>query len=167
MKLKLPALFLLAAAVAPAAVSGIAPDSAAAGYLAAARIAWGIGDNESIELVMDPTLNGGGCTMSMAQTEFAFVDANWSTVRTTMTFEDGEPAVVTDATTWRYTIRVNANCRWDPATYAAVILHECGHIMIGAKYHSKDKRSIMYPVIGLGQTITAADRAALVAGAGR
>ena len=36
--------------------------------------------------------------------------------------------------------------------------HEFGHVLLGAAYHPKDKRSIMYPYVGGVQSITPADR---------
>ena len=78
------------------------------------------------------------------------VTDTWST----LTMEGEEPV-----TTHAYTIviLINSSCDWSKLNLVAVMTHEYGHVLLGAAYHSRDKRSIMYPIVGGLQQIMPAD----------
>jgi hypothetical protein len=81
-----------------------------------------------------------------------------TTTTTTTTSGNAAPPVV--STFYTYAIRVNSNCKWSHGWLDKVVAHEYGHVLIGAEYHSKDKRSIMYWIVkDRGQLITNEDRA--------
>lgn len=63
-------------------------------------------------------------------------------------------------TTYEYVIRINSNCQWSQRFLNQVMSHEYGHVLRGAGYHSKDKKSIMYKItMPSGQSVMQADRA--------
>ncbi len=94
---------------------------------------------------------------------YAITSVTWS--QTVLKDENGavtstsEPA----ADSYRYTIRINSACRWNPSLLGAVMTHELGHILIGAEYHSADSRSAMYWITrGHGQRVMPEDLSRVV-----
>jgi predicted Zn-dependent protease len=121
-----------------------------------ARRAWGVDAGEAISLTLEPLAV---CTASDRH-EIALTQV--TDITTTMVFDDGSPSTVTHRFT--YIIRINANCDWSKLHLIAAMTHEMGHVLLGAAYHSRDKRSIMYPEVrDRGQSIMPADRARLAA----
>lgn len=79
---------------------------------------------------------------------------------TTLTFDDGAEPSVSHRVLW--IIRLNSNCDWSRLNLRKTVIHEIGHILIGAAYHSKNRRSVMYWVVAGNQEILAEDRAMMV-----
>lgn len=63
-----------------------------------------------------------------------------------------------------YSIRINSNCNWSKLPLAIAVLHEYGHVVLGPGYHSRDRKSVMFPNINARnvQGILAMDRKRLV-----
>lgn len=79
-------------------------------------------------------------------------------VETRMT-SDEDGSIVSASHTYSYIIKLNPKCDWSKIALFPVMMHEVGHLIIGAKYHSSDPRSIMYRLVsGKGQSIMPADR---------
>lgn len=76
---------------------------------------------------------------------------------TIITYDDGTKA--DGGTTYTYVIKINSNCNW----YASgldldkTVSHELGHILQRSVLHSKNPRSIMYPVVNSRQSILPED----------
>jgi hypothetical protein len=124
--------------------------------LEAARTAWAVEVTSPIEVRLDPlnacVIYGGGVPPRTAIIEV-------HDFHEFLIFDDGSRA---DAgTTYRYVIKVNSNCNWsDPSlSLQLTMLHELGHILIGAAYHSANPKSLMYPVVKPGQQILPDDLA--------
>jgi Matrixin len=119
--------------------------------LKSAERTWGYSVAEKIHVDMEP-LN------PCRATDHAAIVNVQTTTTTTTTGEPAAPPVV--STVYAYTIHVNSNCKWSQAWLDNVMAHEYGHVLIGAEYHSKDKRSIMYWIVkDRGQFVTTEDRA--------
>lgn len=118
------------------------------GALYQASAGWNMESPFPIQLRVEPLNACVGKVHDVATTQ---VTDSWSTLTT----GSADPV-----TTHSYTvlILVNASCDWSRLDLVAVMTHEYGHVLLGAAYHSRDKRSIMYPVVGGKQTITARDR---------
>lgn len=119
--------------------------------LAHANAAWGVESPWPVEMrVEDIGTCSGRTAHDVAITQ---VTERWSQILD----GDGKPA---GDRSYSYTviIRFNSECDWSVLNLDAVMEHEAGHVLIGAAYHSKDKRSIMYPLVGGLQGITADDR---------
>jgi hypothetical protein len=138
----------LFAAVAAAAA---APDYAA--ELEAARVAWGVGVQWPVAIERGDL---GGCNRLGANPSLAIIRVE--EIKSWMRFE-GAPAV--ESVSYKYRIVLNEACAFSPKLLQNTITHEYGHMLLGAAYHSGDKKSIMYPVVkdGRGQQVTQADYA--------
>ncbi|HKD06548.1 MAG TPA: hypothetical protein VKB79_11665 [Bryobacteraceae bacterium] len=94
---------------------------------------------------------------------YAITLVTWS--ETVLKDENGGVVSVSPPTddSYRYTIRINSQCKWNPTLLGAVMRHELGHILIGAEYHSADPGSAMYWITKEhGQRVTDEDRARVV-----
>lgn len=157
MKLKTLSLFAVLAvssayaAKAPAIpVPFIPPSNELQSALANARTLWGMEGAEFIEFRLDP-LNS--CDANQVH-EIA-ITQSFDTV-TTLSFDDAAPEV-SHKLVW--IIRLNSNCDWSKLNLQNTITHELGHIIISPMYHSKNKKSVMYPIVQGAQSILPEDRA--------
>lgn len=121
-----------------------------ASALANAKAVWGISVGP-VEVRLDPI---NACDM-FATPRVAVVEVH--DFHTIITYDDGTKA--DGGTTYQYVIRINSNCNWEGIglDLETTMIHEYGHLLLGAAYHSKDPRSVMYPVVRAGQTIRPED----------
>lgn len=118
--------------------------------LNAARAAWNVDESMHIIARTEP-LNS--CVLRDIP---HIAEMQWQDVQTYISIGDGSTAVSHQLT---YVIRLNSNCDWSRVSLSQTILHEVGHVVIGADWHSSDRHSIMYYIVGGRQSITDADRA--------
>lgn len=146
-----------------------APDPAAlADALSAATALWGITVTDPIEFRVEPHLPCPSGIMGFGSIHYIAsmqpVDSITTTRAytetldsdTTMRFDYG-PSIVSHHR--MFIIRINSLCDWGKLSLSATVSHEYGHILIGGNgWHSKDKHSVMYPIVMRGQRITSEDR---------
>ena len=84
---------------------------------------------------------------------------------------DAHPVIASTVTTWTafdggarsysHVIEINSGCDWRMQPLGNAVLHEYGHILMGAD-HSSDPHSVMFWIVkGTRQRITTLDRARL------
>lgn len=129
------------------------PDPAAlADALSAATTLWGITVTDPIEFRVEPM---GGCHLGPGEFPQIATTETLDSVMT-MRFDEGPPIV---SHHFRFIIRINSACDWGRLSLVGTVSHEYGHILIGGNgWHSKDKHSVMYPIVMVGQRITSEDR---------
>lgn len=123
--------------------------------LANAKAAWGVTVAEPIHIMLAP-LNS--CDRHGKTPEIANIRVVEKV--TTVAFDDGSKPVT--STAYEYDILINSACRWESLNLQNTVSHEMGHVLLGAKYHSADRHSIMFPIVGGKQRITQADRLLVV-----
>lgn len=122
-----------------------------ASALANAKAVWGVIVGP-VEVRLDPI---NPCDM-FATPRVAVVEVH--DFHTIITYDDGTKA--DGGTTYQYVIRINSNCNWDGIglDLETTMIHEYGHILMrDASWHSKDPRSVMYPIVNARQTIRPED----------
>jgi hypothetical protein len=122
--------------------------------LANARAQWNAEGSEFIEFRLDP-LNS--CNLN--EVHDIALTQSFDTV-TTLSFDDAPPEV-SHKLVW--VIRINSNCDWSRLNLKNTVTHELGHILISPMYHSKNKKSVMFPLVQGAQSILPEDRALMVA----
>lgn len=129
-----------------------APDPAAlADALSSAAILWGITVTDPIEFRVESL---GACYLGPGSLAQIATTETLDSV-TTLRFDEGPPVL---SHQFRFIIRLNSGCDWSRLHLQETVMHEYGHILIGGGWHSRDRRSVMYPVVMGGQQITAGDR---------
>ncbi len=147
----------LVAATLNAAVATIPSAVDIAMALQHAKQAWGVESPWPIEMRLEPINACDSRTRhDVATTQ---VTERWSQIID----EHGVPA---GERSYSYTVLIllNSSCNWSKLDLNAVLEHEYGHVLLGAGYHSKDRRSIMFEIVGGKQEIMPADRNLLKAG---
>lgn len=144
------AAFLLITAAALSCRAAAPSDDELQALLRNAEDAWGHEADGPVSISAVPM---NSCVMSIGRVTPDVSIMEWSDV-----LLDGK------STGKSYSIRINSNCDWSKLPLATAVLHEYGHVVLGPGYHSRDRKSVMYPVIKArsGQDILAMDRKRLV-----
>lgn len=127
--------------------ANVPSDDEIAAALASAREAWKA--TQEITVRSEPLNN---CELRDIP---HIAEMQWEDVQTTVTF-DGQSTVSHKLT---YVVLLNSNCDWSKLSLSQTMLHEVGHVVIGAEWHNPDRRSIMYYIVSGKQVITPEDRA--------
>lgn len=128
---------------------------------------WGVTfDASTIQMRMEP-LND--CSLRKPEA-LAVIEAHH--IQTTVTYtpaQDEDTIAAGSASvpaaeethSYLYVIKINSNCRWgsNARLLNRTIVHEFGHVLLGAAYHSKDPHDVMFWIVSKDAVVTDADRA--------
>lgn len=124
--------------------------------LAGAKASWGVEIDGPVRIEF---ANLNNCQRLHHTPEIATIHVA-ETITTMRAEDDSEPPMVSKS--YAYMIQVNASCKWNAASLLNVVTHEVGHVLLGAGYHSQNKRSIMFAIVDGDQKILPDDLARII-----